>query len=65
MRGPKRTVEVLTGEILPVSFKDMETRVNFIRNRSRPVPPRYTIDQEMQALNRTEDVVERQSFADL
>jgi hypothetical protein len=66
MRGPKRTVEVLTGEILPVSFKDMETRVNFIRNRSRALPPRYTIDQEVNALNRTEEVVpERQSFLDL
>jgi hypothetical protein len=47
MRGPKRTVEVLTGEILPVSFKDMETRVNFIRNRSKAAPARYTIDHEL------------------
>lgn len=54
MRGPKRTVEVLTGEVEPLSLKDLQTRVNLIRSRNKIIPSRYTLDQDQSFHNRTE-----------
>lgn len=64
MRGPKRSIEMLTGEIEPVSFRDLENRVNVIRSRNK-LHSRYTVEDDLQSLNRTEQYIQNREPSDL
>ncbi len=46
MRGKKRNTESNTGDVQPITFKDLQNRVNAIRSRNKIPQIRYTIESD-------------------